>query len=108
MLKNFTSGTEHIFLACGATDFRKQINGLTALVSMQLKMDPYENGYVFIFCNRKRDSIKVLRYNRNGFVLASKKMIFIAWGLCFQEPICRTGLSVAVKNGFFQFMNEFI
>ena len=70
-------------MACGATDFRKQINGLTALVSMQLKMDPYENGYVFIFCNRKRDSIKVLRYDRNGFVLASKKLLD---GMKFQWP----------------------
>lgn len=31
--------------------------------------------YVFIFCNRKRDSIKVLRYDQNGFILATKKLL---------------------------------
>lgn len=41
----------HIFLAIEATDFRKQIPGLVAAVSMQFKLDPFEGTSVFIFCN---------------------------------------------------------
>lgn len=38
-------------------------------------IQPNNGNYVFIFCNRKRDAIKVLRYDRNGFVLATKKLL---------------------------------
>ena len=73
MMKRITEGATRIFLACGSTDFRKQILGLVASVTLGFKLDPYNGDYVFIFCNRKRDSIKVLRYDQNGFLLATKK-----------------------------------
>ena len=66
MLSGFAASADHIILACGATDFRKQIEGLSSLVSMKYKLDPFASGYVFIFCNRRRNSIKVLRYDANG------------------------------------------
>ena len=75
MMKRFAEGASRIFLACGATDFRKQIPGLIATVTMNFRLDPYNGSYVFIFCNRRRDSIKVLRYDQNGFVLATKKLL---------------------------------
>ena len=75
MMKRFAEDADHIFLACGATDFRKQIPGLVAVVTLQFHLDPYNGNYVFIFCNRKRDAIKVLRYDRNGFVLPTKKLL---------------------------------
>ena len=64
-----------IFLACGYTDFRKQIPGLVATVTLNFKLDPYDGSYVFVFCNRRRDSVKVLRYDQNGFILATKKLL---------------------------------
>ncbi|MBQ2883295.1 MAG: IS66 family insertion sequence element accessory protein TnpB, partial [Alphaproteobacteria bacterium] len=39
MMRRFLSDTNHIYLACGATDFRKQIAGLVAMVQMQFKLD---------------------------------------------------------------------
>ena len=74
-MKRIAEGATRIFLACGATDFRKQIPGLAATVSLSFKLDPYNGDCVFIFCNRKRDSIKVLRYDQNGFILATKKLL---------------------------------
>ena len=74
MLKSFAGGAEHIVLATGATDFRKQITSLSAMVTMPYHMDPFTAGYVFLFCNRRRNAIKVLRYDKNGFVLATKKV----------------------------------
>lgn len=38
-------------------------------------MDPFADTCVFIFCNKKKDSIKVLRYDKNGFILAHKKLL---------------------------------
>lgn len=75
MMKRIAEGAVRIFFACGHTDFRKQIPGLVATVTLSFKLDPYNGDYVFIFCNRKRDSIKVLRYDQNGFVLATKKLL---------------------------------
>lgn len=74
-MKRIAEGANRIFLACGSTDFRKQIPGLVAMVTLNFKLDLYNDDYVFIFCNRKRDAIKVLRYDRNGFVLATKKLL---------------------------------
>ena len=83
MLKSFAGDAEHIILATGATDFRKQITILSSMVTMQYHMDPFADGYVFIFCNRRRNAIKVLRYDKNGFVLATKKLLD---GMKFQWP----------------------
>lgn len=83
MMRRLAEDASHIFLACGATDFRKQISGLVSIVSMQFKLDPFQGTCVFIFCNKKRDSIKVLRYDKNGFLLATKKLLD---GMKFQWP----------------------
>ena len=83
MMRRLAEDASHIFLACGATDFRKQISGLVSIVSMQFKLDPFQGTCVFIFCNKKRDSIKVLRYDKNGFLLAAKKLLD---GMKFQWP----------------------
>lgn len=83
MMRHMADGASRIFLACGPVDFRKQITGLTAMVSLQFKLDPFQESYVFIFCNKKKDSIRVLRYDKNGFVLATKKLLD---GMKFQWP----------------------
>ena len=74
-MRRFLSDTDHIYLACGVTDFRKQISGLVAMVHMQFRLDPYKGSCAFIFCNKKRNGIKILRYDSNGFILASKKLL---------------------------------
>jgi len=75
MLKRMTEDATHIYLAIGPTDFRKQISGLVALVQLQFGKDPFKETSVFVFCNKKKDSVKILRYDRNGFVLAYKKLL---------------------------------
>ena len=75
MLRSFVRDASHIYIACGHTDFRKQIEGLVAMVNLQFKLDPFSDQCAFIFCNKKKNSIKVLRYDKNGFILASKKLL---------------------------------
>ena len=52
-MKRIAEDATRIFLACGATDFRKQIPRLVAAVTFSFKLDPYNGDCVFIFCNRK-------------------------------------------------------
>ena len=62
-----------IFLAPGATDMRKAIDGLSALVSGVLQEDPL-SGHLFVFCHRRRDRMKILVWDSGGFWLLVKRL----------------------------------
>ena len=66
-----TSGLR-IFLAPGFTDMRKSINGLSILVD-EYDFDPF-SGSLFVFCNRRRDKLKILYWDYNGFCLWYKRL----------------------------------
>ncbi len=62
-----------IFLALGITDMRKAINGLSILVQENMELDPF-SGHLFVFSNRRRNIIKILYWDRNGFCLWHKRL----------------------------------
>ena len=62
------SGVEKIYIVCGYTDMRKSIDGLCAVIEDQLKMDPSSSA-LFLFYGRRRDRIKALFREPDGFVL---------------------------------------
>jgi len=62
-----------VFLALGSTDMRKAINGLSIMVEQHLSRDPF-SGDLFVFCNRRRNMIKVLYWDKNGFCLWHKRL----------------------------------
>jgi len=74
MINKLLSDIQTIYIAYGTTDFRKQISSLCAEVKTRFHLNPYKN-VAFIFCNRKRNSIKVLCYDKNGFVSAQKTLL---------------------------------
>lgn len=67
------SGVEKIYIVCGYTDMRKSIDGLCAMIEDQLKMDPASSS-LFLFCGRRRDRIKALFHEPDGFVLIYKRL----------------------------------
>lgn len=62
-----------VYLATGATDMRKSIDGLAALVVDVLEADPF-SAHLFVFCNRGRDKLKILLWQRNGFWLFYRRL----------------------------------
>ena len=62
-----------VYLALGSTDMRKSINGLSIMVSEQLELNPF-SGHLFVFCNRRRNMLKILYWDRNGFCLWHKRL----------------------------------
>ena len=67
MLGDITAADE-IYIVTGRTDMRKSIDGLCAVIEEQLKMDPSSSA-LFLFCGRRRDRIKALFREPDGFVL---------------------------------------
>lgn len=66
-------GSHRVFLASHPSDFRKAHDGLCALVRDQLGYDPF-SGDVFVFWNKAKDRVKLLRWDRNGFWLLYKRL----------------------------------
>jgi len=64
---------KQIYLACGATDMRKSINGLCATVITSFKLEPASE-MIFIFCNKPKDTIKILHWDGSGFWLHMKRL----------------------------------
>ena len=64
---------KRVYLACGHTDMRKQINGLTMIVESSFNLNPFD-GAVFVFCNKARDKIKLLEWDTDGFWLHLKRL----------------------------------
>ena len=62
-----------VYLMAGATDMRKQIDALAALVEDVLEQDPFSNA-LFAFCNQRRDKLKLLFWHRNGFWLWYRRL----------------------------------
>ena len=65
--------TTAAYLYTGTVDMRKSSDGLAALVENHLELNPMQDS-VFVFCNRGRDKIKILYWERNGFVLWYKRL----------------------------------
>ena len=62
-----------VYLCREVVDMRKSINGLSILVEEGLSLDPF-GPVLFVFCNRKRDKVKILYWERSGFVLWYKRL----------------------------------
>ena len=62
-----------IYFATGLVDMRNGIDGLRTVVEGTLKKDPYE-GHIFVFVGKAKDKVKILLWDRNGFVLYLKRL----------------------------------
>ena len=71
MLKNLSA--DHIYIVCGHTDMRKSIDGLAAIIQPQFQLDLFSSS-AFLFCGRRRDRLKVLLWEEDGFLLLYKRL----------------------------------
>jgi transposase len=77
-----------VYVAVGSMDLRKSIDGLAAVVSQQFVLDPF-TGHLFAFCNRRRNCVKVLYWDRNGFCVWQKRLEKerFRWPKCREEVL---------------------
>src|SRR5262249_61005728 len=83
-----------IYLATGATDLRRSIDGLAALVRERFTLDPL-SGHLFLFRNRRGDRIKILAWDPGGFWVLYKRL---ERGT-FPWPAENGGTAVTVRRG---------
>ena len=62
-----------LLLATSRVDGRKGINGLSTLVRSQFSMDPL-SGMLFVFFTKRADIVRVLYWDRDGYVLTTKRL----------------------------------
>ena len=62
-----------VYIALGPTDLRNNIDGLALMVERQFQLDPFDNS-LFVFCNRKKNKIKILYWDKNGFWLYYRRL----------------------------------
>jgi transposase len=65
--------TIRVFVAVGVSDLRRGFDGLAQRARDQLKQDPM-TGHLFVFANRKRDRIKILYWDRDGYAIWMKRL----------------------------------
>ena len=97
MLNDFT-GADQVYIACGYTDLRTGIDGLARLVQQQFELDPFTNT-LFLFCGRRRDRIKGLYWEKDGFILLYKRLEQGA----YQWPRSESEVEVVQKEAVWPF-----
>lgn len=85
--------SQRYYLSRSPADMRKSYDGLSGLVRQGLGRDPL-SGEVFLFLNRRRTMIKLLVWDRSGFVIWSKRLERGTFELPVSE---QTGASIALN-----------
>jgi transposase len=71
-MKGLPSGMK-VHFGTALVDMRNGIDGLRAVVDQTLRKDPY-SGHLFVFVGKSKDKVKILFWDRNGFVLYLKRL----------------------------------
>ena len=62
-----------VYLATSPCDMRRSFDGLHALVNAVMQLGAFA-GQLFVFANRRRDRVKILYWDRDGFAVWAKRL----------------------------------
>ena len=62
-----------VYLCLSPCDMRRSFDGLHALVRDHLQLDPFA-GHLYLFANKRRDRLKILYWDRDGFAIWAKRL----------------------------------
>lgn len=73
---------------------RKSFDGLHALVTGAMQLDALA-GHLFCFANRRRDRVKLLYWDRDGFVVWAKRLEAGTYAMPFSDGEARREITSA-------------
>jgi len=73
-----------VYLATTPCDMRRSFDGLHALVSAVMQLDAFA-GHLFVFANKRRDRVKILYWDRDGFAVWAKRLEEGTYAMPFSE-----------------------
>ena len=69
---NITLTFDKVYIRPGATDLRKGLYGLLAIINNEMRLDPFEKS-LFIFSNKSHKTLKFVVWDKFGFFALQKK-----------------------------------
>jgi transposase len=83
-----------VLVATARVDGRKGIDGLAAIVRSQFAEDPL-SGTMYVFFTRRADRVRVLYFDRDGYVLITKRLEMGTYRVPWSEEHGRVRLEAA-------------
>ncbi len=71
-----------VYLCTSPCDMRRGFDGLHALVTGVMQLDAFD-GHLFVFANRRKDRVKILYWDRDGFAVWAKRLEEGAYAMPF-------------------------
>ena len=86
-----------VYLCLTPCDMRKSFDSLHALVREHLDLDPFA-GHLFVFTSRRKDRVKILYWDRDGFALWSKRLEEGTYAVPFDDGGAERGREITVQE----------
>lgn len=71
------------------TDMRVGIHRLSGIVCNEIKEDPFQGGTIYAFFNARRNTVKMLVWDKDGFAMYYKRLSRGTFGMPLYDPATR-------------------